>query len=577
MMQSNQDLSSTPLSERPSQASLPLQKNGCDLATYLTQHPWQRTGAIAGTAITLAASSTFHLNGYAQSQSIPSERTSDAAETDVLLRNNAFIESLQPQISPASSNHLQFSQTAASSNSQVIADSVEHSESGATSFLDCDTLTCLEIEAVDDKLPELNQQVLNLQVQIQDFESQYTPDSFEPHQAILTHRSVGIASQKSELGQQLTKAESQLLELQRILATQPYDETFIGNLLQDARYQDRLEYLRKVDREIAVEYSQLELDESKLESLYSQYNEISEHLYIDAQDVLDRYLAVVQSQVSESLWQEPMYQVLLQRWVDTSHEYQLLSQRQETFNYMESLLQERSDNIRQLRQDYVSLQRQLERSEQVLQSYVVKRDALERELTSAPVQPQGIATAQQASMTPTQIWSFFSRLSQKRQNELAIAILMGAGILTALSRHRRQDGMTKDYQLMFPNTLVGVTESQPSWGNANSLVSLFESYAEEGFEVFAAIGVATVLYAFNNTVTSPINLSKELALELRSSTLEPITLSRSTLDWPEHNVPQGTLYGLETDDGNAIIEIESMPWDELLTIFGPEVASLAIA
>jgi hypothetical protein len=539
-----------------------------DLNTfYSEQWRWERSGLVAGAAFSMVAGFTGSVS--AQEVPPPAAPPSPHFPSDSLVTQTAsgVTDAMLLSVTPEASTSARFGSSTANTFSTItpVPDSIPTVENEP-----CQGAPCRGIKYIDAELPKVQKYVQNLRAQMQVFQSQHTAHNLEMHRAILANRAVEIGQQRVEVGKQLSDTELQLLELQTLLAMQPYEAGFAKDLLfQDARYQDRLQQLQEIDRQIAVEFSQPELNHNQLEALYTQYNQVAQQLYQDAQAVLSRFIAISQAQASNPLWQEPMYHELLQRLMTKTHQHQVLSQRSETINYIESLLQERRAELAKHLREYANLQQELTTQTQILQDYIIRRQALQAELSQpkfAP--PPSVIEPELATVSATGLWHLFAHIPADWQQEVALALLMGAGILTALAQHQSYKPAQKDYQLPLPQTELIAPEIDLPADSQVSLVSVFEQYSEKDFEVFSAMAIAIVLQTFRPEDVEPPVLPVQLMSELSDLAREPVALPMDDIDLYADEAIKIALNGLDLD---AIDEIDReilSPEEEITHIFG---------
>lgn len=480
---------------------------------------------------------------------------------------------LMPELTPEESSQVQFVSQRYEANS-VVQPGDSSPSTVASNADNCEESICKGLEFIDDQLPEVEQRIQELRFQMQQFQGENADQNLQTYQAVLAHRMVDIAQQKVEVGQYLSAAELELLELQTLLSMQPYEANFAANLLsQDARYQDGLQQLADVDRQIAVEFSHPELNQSQLEVLYSQYQQISDQLHYDAHDILSRFLAISQVQATNPLWQEQTYYELLSNLVSTTHHQIVLLQRQDTINYIETLLQQRQTHLAQSLREYSTLHRQLEAETQVLQDYITRRQALLIEenqpqfsspLSSGETLPEShpIKTSGQSPLN--QVWQFLSEVPYQLQGEIALALLMGGGILTAFAAHQQgKEPALKNFQLYNPEPELVDPDIQLPTLESVSLISIFKDYTEKDFEIFSAMAIAVVLQAFKPKNLKPDILPIKLFSELNQFAKSPISLPIDDIDLYANDAIDMALNGLSFDahdntEGSRSIESEEI-------------------
>lgn len=513
----------------------------CSAGLYRDSWNWEQTGLVAGAAISVAVG----LTAPVQAEDVPAEAVQQPAQ----LSSDTFIDkavastiAIQSLVKPEAMEKARFG---------IMSESVSVpnlSEEVSSEDQPCKDNLCRGIEFIDAKLPELQHRVQDLRSQMQQFQGQHTAQNLQTHQAILANRGVDIAQQKADIAKQMSDVELQQLELQTLLSMQPYEANFTQDLLaQDARYQDRLQQLREVENQIAVEFSQPELNHTQLDRLYEQYQHITDALYYDALDLMDRFIAISQVQASNPLWQEPMYQDLLQRLMISTHQYQVLVQRQDTIDQIENLLTENRAELTGLLREYTSLQQQLDVQTQVLQNYILRRQTLQAEIERPKFSPQVTSSPQLATISAPSIGHFFIGISPERQRDVALALLMGGGILTALARHQVKDPYFKDYQLSSSQSELVEKDVEVVSEEPLSLASIFEDHTEPDSEVFAAMAIAIVLQTFSPDEQEPAILPVQLFSELSCFSLGPVALPIDDIDLFADDAIDVALNGLDIE------------------------------
>lgn len=246
----------------------------------------------------------------------------------------------------------------------------------------CHDSTCKGLAFIEKRLPEIQAQVRELRTEMQQFQTQHTSQNLQTYRSILAYRSNDVARRQAELAGKSQQLEQQFISLTAVLALQPNEANQIANLLKtDTTYQRRLQQLQALEQEIAIEYSNLDLNNEQLEILYTEYAQMAEQLRQIAQTVLVNYVSAASVEFSDPLWQEDSYQALLQELMDLSHLRQMLVVEQHTLAQIEIKLVERRDELAVLLKEYATMQRQLESQNKILQQYVDRRQVLRNNLT----------------------------------------------------------------------------------------------------------------------------------------------------------------------------------------------------
>lgn len=246
----------------------------------------------------------------------------------------------------------------------------------------CRDSTCKGLTFIDQRLPELQEQVRILRVEMEQFQKQHTTQNLETHRSVLAYRSADVVRRQADLEARSQQLSQQFASLTSALALQPDESRQIANLLNtDSDYQASLQQLQALEREIAVEYSNPDLDGTQLEILYTEYAQIADQLRQTAQSVLADYVSAISIESPDPLWQEDSYLALLQELIDLAHLQQMLTVEQNTLAQIDEQLVQRRRELAVLLKQYAVMQRQLDGQNKILQQYIAKRQELQNNLT----------------------------------------------------------------------------------------------------------------------------------------------------------------------------------------------------
>lgn len=246
----------------------------------------------------------------------------------------------------------------------------------------CKDSTCKGITFIDQQVPQIQEQVRQLRTEMQLFQAKHTTQNLQTHRTVLAYRSSDLASRQAELMVRSQQLNQKFSNVTSVLALQPDEVGHITNLLQtDAAYQQQLQQLQVLENDIAVEFSNPDLDNTHLGELYAVYYQIENQLRHTAQAVLADYVYAASLESPDPFWQEVSYQAPLQELIDLSHQHQMLKIEQQTLNQIATKLTERRTELASLLRQYATMQRQLDGHNQVLQQYVAERQVLSGELT----------------------------------------------------------------------------------------------------------------------------------------------------------------------------------------------------
>lgn len=246
----------------------------------------------------------------------------------------------------------------------------------------CKTSDCKGLAFIEQRLPEIQAQVRTLRAEMQQFQTQHTAQNLQTHRSVLSYRSSDVVRRQAELEVRSQQLNQQFASLASALALKPDEASSIANLLKtDAAYQASLQQLQALERSLAIEYSNPDLDNSQLEELYTEYAKGADQLRQIAQTVLARYVSAASVEFADPLWQEDSYQTLLQELMDLSHLRQMLVVEQSTLAQMDEQLTQRRTELAVLLKQYAVMQQQLAGQNKILQQYMAKRQEIKKNLT----------------------------------------------------------------------------------------------------------------------------------------------------------------------------------------------------
>ncbi|MBE9065717.1 hypothetical protein IQ260_03520 [Leptolyngbya cf. ectocarpi LEGE 11479] len=307
----------------------------------------------------------------------PNTGVSVSENTISLERSDSADQVLTPPIAGPQTS-ASFSLVADGTNKSSVADGTNSDGTDSN----CKDSDCKGLAFIEQRLPEIQEQVRTLRAEMQQFQTQHTAQNLQTHRSVLSYRSSDVVRRQAELEVRSQQLTQQFTSLTSALALQPDEAHYIANLLKtDTTYQASLQQLQALERNLAVEYSNPDLDNSQLEGLYSEYAQGAEQLRQIAQTVLVKYISAASVESPDPLWQEDSYQTLLQELMDLSHLRQMLVVEQNTLAQMEEQLTQRRTELAVLLKQYAVMQQQLEGQNKILQQYIAKRQEIKKNLT----------------------------------------------------------------------------------------------------------------------------------------------------------------------------------------------------
>lgn len=233
---------------------------------------------------------------------------------------------------------------------------------------------CRGVTFIEQQIPKLQQRINQRRTEVQQFFQQHGLSNPDTQTRSISARITSVSKQKAEVENRIFQTQQQYMELQNRMALQPNETIAISILNQDPRYQELLRQLGAVDRQLAIEFGRLAINNSQIQKLSRQHEILLGQLHQQAQQALDQYL--VNPSLQNSMFQEPTAQTLLQQSVLTVHYLQILEINQQAIGQTESLLQQQENHMASLLKHHANLQQKLHADSRILQQYLDRLEIL---------------------------------------------------------------------------------------------------------------------------------------------------------------------------------------------------------
>lgn len=294
---------------------------------------------------------------------------------------------------------------------------------------ECRDRACRGINFIETQLPHVQRQVNTLRDDIQQFRQAHGGRDIQTQSQEFARRTSEITKQGFEVEVQLAEARQQQSLTQQKLSLEP-DETIALQLLnREQRYHNLLYQLRSNDQQIATEISQLQVDHTKLQTLYTQHQQLMDQLQQVGHQVLPAYLASPTADLQNPIFQEAIYQGLLQQSIATAQTIQILEIRQETIAQTQTLLNQQQRELASLLRQEAALQQELNTETGIVQQYLDKMVELRSQTT--PSIAWQLVSPPEVMESPNLAVVLTSTDAQRQVGVAALlGVLMGVGVAT---------------------------------------------------------------------------------------------------------------------------------------------------
>ena len=231
----------------------------------------------------------------------------------------------------------------------------------------CEGSVCEEIQALETQLPQAQQRILTLRREIRQLQHEQGIRDIVTEGQAFSDRVTAISEQSQAIAKEVAHAQQQYVALQQQLNLRTGHPLAVRILNHNLRYRTLLQQLTHLDHEMAVELGQMTIDTKRLQPLQTQYQALLSELNQEAQRSLLLYVTVrpeAQGQPSVALGpemlQESPYLSTLQHLVQTAHQLQVLSVRQQHLQQLGLALNQQRQHWVALLQRYSDLWQELQ-------------------------------------------------------------------------------------------------------------------------------------------------------------------------------------------------------------------------
>ncbi|MGF1495341.1 MAG: polysaccharide biosynthesis tyrosine autokinase [Elainellaceae cyanobacterium] len=232
------------------------------------------------------------------------------------------------------------------------------------------------IQFVEEKLPELQEDVDRLQGRLERFRQQYGLFSPETRGADLSTLISSVEEQRQTLQTQLSQARSLLQALQSQLATTPEEALAATALSESTRYQALLNQVQELEAQIALESARYQPTTPQIAALRERRDNILPLLEAEAAKILDNRLNLRSGDLVDGNL-TPTTIDLSRQLIEAANQVQMLQARSQTLAQVEQDLRQEFSLVPSLAREYEELQRQLTLATESLNRFLETRETLQ--------------------------------------------------------------------------------------------------------------------------------------------------------------------------------------------------------
>ena len=361
------------------------------------------------------------------------------------------------------------------------------------------------VKFIEDRLPELNQRVGNLQTKLQQLreKNQFIDPELKGEDLLKQVEKTNI--QQLETQSELKKLKALKQNLERQLNMSPEEAILASALGEDANYQKLLEKLKLLDSQISTQTAKFQADTPQMQSLYDEKQNLTNLLQQEGQRILGDKFDTRSLNASLFKSQNSISLSMTQQLVETTNQIKLLEIQLNSLKNIQDRFEQQARRLPDVSRQYTELSKELAIADRTLERLITQRDALRIELAQSQVPWEIVSSPQllkDAVGNPTP-------LPQNSEKQLMMSLLgslvIGVGTMLVFEKSRNIFYTVKDIEQQIQSPLLGTIPTS----------SNYEQHNPEFLDAFDAL-YANLKFRFNESplrsiVISPIDRENEIA------------------------------------------------------------------
>ncbi|MFK8185739.1 MAG: hypothetical protein AB8B99_20375 [Phormidesmis sp.] len=389
--------------------------------------------AIGQNAATLVAFAQPNDTGFSrshlQTEPFATKHAARTAQTSLINQAKDGSWQLSTDVSPTDSTVIQRDNAARSQ--AVISDLAQQAERTQQT---CTDRSCRGLAYIDSRLPKAREEVQDLQAQLDDFEAHRVQQDMEGYQKLLSDRIFEIAEQEQDLVVATRQNQQRITQLKTRLVQMDADLELAERALNtDATYQADWHRLIQAERNLMNEFSQVKLDATELNEIYSDYQYHQQQAQLSAGEALGNYLLQAVT-VPSFIQRSPDALTFLQELTTYTHEYRLQRLRQTTIGQIQKRLNAREGQLIGDVGEYETLQRELMLAKKVVEEYETEREFI---LAKQAVQQEAQQTAARSATALDRAKRLAPLVPEGSVAQGVIYTVLAAGAIATIAAYRR--------------------------------------------------------------------------------------------------------------------------------------------
>ena len=360
------------------------------------------------------------------------------------------------------------------------------------------------VEFIEDRLPELNERVGNLQTKLQRLREKNKFIDPELKGEDLLKQVEKINIQQLETKSELKKLKALKQNLERQLNMSPEEAILASSLAEDANYQKLLEKLKSLDSQISTQTATFQSNTPQMQTLYDEKQNLTNLLNQESQRILGNKFDAQSANAALFKSQNSISLNMTQQLVETTNQIELLEIQLSSLKNIKDRFEQQAQQLPNVSRQYAEITKELGIANETLARLITQRDALRIELAQSQV-PWEIVSSPQLLKDSV---GNPAPLQQNSEKQLMMSLLgslvIGVGTTLIFEKSRNIFYTAKDIEQQIQSPLLGIIPTSDDYEQNNP----------EFLDAFDAL-YANLKFRFNepslrSVVISPIDKENEI-------------------------------------------------------------------
>ena len=323
------------------------------------------------------------------------------------------------------------------------------------------------VEFIEDRLPELNNRVDNLQTKLQHLREKNKFIDPELKGEDLLKQVEKINIEQLETNSELKKLKALKRNLERQLNMSPEEAILASALGEDANYQKLITKLKLLDSEISTQTATFQSNTPQMQALYDEKQNLTNLIKQESQRILGNEFNAELANASLFKSQNSIGLKMTQELIETTNQIELLEIQLNSLKNIQNQFEQQARQLPSVSRQYAEVTKELSIANETLARLITQRDALRIELAQSQVPWEIVSSPQllkDSIGNPTP-------LPQNSEKQLMMSLLgslvIGIGTTLIFEKSRNVFYTAKDIEQQIQSPLLGIIPTSDDYEQNN--------------------------------------------------------------------------------------------------------------